>query len=250
MKIISWNVAGIRACIKKGFIDFFNEVNADIFCVQEVKALKEQIGFYPEEYNLYAYPAIRKGYSGTLIYTKIKPLSVTYGIGEKEYDEEGRNITLEFENFYLVNCYVPNVKRTLERMDSRMRYEELFLQYIKKLEKNKPVIFCGDLNVAHKEIDIANPKSNLRSAGFTIEERNEFSKTLDLGYIDSYRYFNPNKVIYSWWSYLGAAREKNIGWRIDYFVVSKKLEKNMKDAKILNGIYGSDHCPIELDIEI
>ena len=250
MKIISWNVAGIRACIKKGFIDFFNEINADIFCVQEVKALKEQIEFLPDGYKLYAYPAVRKGYSGTLIYTKIKPISVTYGIGEKEYDEEGRNITLEFENFYLVNCYVPNVKRTLERMDSRMHYEEIFLQYIKKLEKSKPVVFCGDLNVAHEEIDIKNAKANIGNAGFTYEERNKMSELLNNGFIDTFRYFYPDKRdAYTWWSYMKGVRERNIGWRIDYFIVSKNFINQVEDSLIYRDVLGSDHCPIGLYIK-
>ena len=250
MKIISWNVAGIRACIKKGFIDFFNEINADIFCVQEVKALKEQIEFLPDGYELYTYPAVRKGYSGTLIYTKIKPISVTYGIGEKEYDEEGRNITLEFENFYLVNCYVPNVKRTLERMDSRMHYEEIFLQYIKKLEKSKPVVFCGDLNVAHEEIDIKNAKANIGNAGFTYEERNKMSELLNNGFIDTFRYFYPDKSdAYTWWSYMKGVRERNIGWRIDYFIVSKNFINQVEDSLIYKDVLGSDHCPIGLYIK-
>lgn len=250
MKIISWNVAGIRACIKKGFIDFFNEINADIFCVQEVKALKEQIEFLPDGYELYAYSAVRKGYSGTLIYTKIKPISVTYGIGEKEYDEEGRNVTLEFENFYLVNCYVPNVKRTLERMDSRMHYEEIFLQYIKRLEKSKPVVFCGDLNVAHEEIDIKNAKANIGNAGFTYEERNKMSELLNNGFIDTFRYFYPDKRdAYTWWSYMKGVRERNIGWRIDYFIVSKNFINQVEDSLIYKDVLGSDHCPIGLYIK-
>lgn len=250
MKIISWNVAGIRACIKKGFIDFFNEINADIFCIQEVKALKEQIEFLPDGYELYAYPAVRKGYSGTLIYTKIKPISVTYGIGEKEYDEEGRNVTLEFENFYLVNCYVPNVKRTLERMDSRMHYEEIFLQYIKKLEKSKPVVLCGDLNVAHEEIDIKNAKTNIGNAGFTYEERNKMSELLNNGFIDTFRYFYPDKSdAYTWWSYMKGVRERNIGWRIDYFIVSKNFINQVEDSLIYKDVLGSDHCPIGLYIK-
>lgn len=250
MKLVSWNVAGLRACLKKGFSDFFTRINADIVCLEETKVTMEELEFKPEGYEIYLNPAEKKGYSGVAIYTRVHPLNVFYGMGIEKHDHEGRMITLEFEKFYLIAMYVPNSKRELVRLDYRMEWEKDFREYLQKLEKQKPVIFCGDLNVAHKEIDIANPKSNLRSAGFTIEERTEFSKTLELGYIDSYRYFNPEKVIYSWWSYLGSAREKNIGWRIDYFVVSKKLEKNMKDAKILNGIYGSDHCPIELDLEI
>ena len=247
MQIVSWNVAGIRACIKKGFIDFFNEINADIFCVQEVKALKEQIEFLPEGYELYAYPAVRKGYSGTLIYTKMKPLSVKYGIGDSEYDDEGRNITLEFADFYLVNCYVPNVKRTLERMASRMRYEELFLNYIEELKQTKPVIFCGDLNVAHEEIDIKNAKANIGNAGFTYEERDKLTNLLAHGFTDTFRYFYPDKTdAYTWWSYMKDVRAKNIGWRIDYFIVSNDVLPYLKDSIIYKDIYGSDHCPIGL----
>ena len=247
MQIISWNVAGIRACLKKGFIDFFNETKADIFCVQEVKALKEQIEFLPEGYELYIFPAIRKGYSGTLIYTKIKPLSVNYGIGVKEFDEEGRNITLEFEKFYLVNCYVPNVKRSLERLDSRMHYEELFQAYIKKLEKEKPVIICGDLNVAHEEIDIKNAKANIGNAGFTYEERTKMTELLNNGFIDTFRYFYPDRSeAYTWWSYINHARERNVGWRIDYFIVSESFINQVKDSIIYKDILGSDHCPIGL----
>ena len=250
MKIISWNVAGMRACLKKGFIDFFNKVNADIICLQETKLLDSELTFRPDGYEIYLNPAERKGYSGVMIYTKIKPLNVTYGMGIEEHDKEGRMITLEFNDFYLITIYVPNSKDGLVRLDYRMTWDEAFREYITKLEKNKPVIFCGDLNVAHKEIDIASPKTHQRSAGFTIEERESFSKTLDLGYIDSYRYYNPDKVIYTWWSYLGHAREKNLGWRLDYFIVSKKLESKMKNSKILNAILGSDHCPIQLEVNL
>lgn len=250
MKIISWNVAGIRACLKKGLVDFFESVDCDVFCMQEVKALEDQFDFRPDGYTMYLYPAARKGYSGTVIYSRIQPLSVRYGIGEEEYDNEGRNITLEFPDFYLVNCYVPNVKRDLSRMESRMRYEELFLAYIKELEKKKPVVFCGDMNVAHQEIDIKNAKSNIGNAGFTYEERGKFSELLSHGFIDTFRYLYPEKRdAYTWWSYMKGVREKNIGWRIDYFVVSKSFISKVKDSLIYKDILGSDHCPIGLIIQ-
>ena len=250
MKIISWNVAGIRACLKKGLEEFFRDTHCDIFCMQEVKANEEQFDFRPEGYHMYLYPAKRKGYSGTLIYTRVEPISVRYGIGDSEYDDEGRNITLEFKDFYLVNCYVPNVKRDLSRMESRMRYEELFLAYIKKLEKHKPVVFCGDMNVAHEEIDIKNAKSNIGNAGFTYEERGKFSKLLQAGFIDTFRYLYPDRRdAYTWWSYMKGVRERNIGWRIDYFVVSKSFISKVKDSLIYKDILGSDHCPIGLIIE-
>ena len=250
MKIISWNVAGIRACLKKGLEEFFCDTHCDIFCMQEVKANEEQFDFRPEGYHMYLYPAKRKGYSGTLIYTRVEPISVRYGIGDSEYDDEGRNITLEFKDFYLVNCYVPNVKRDLSRMESRMRYEELFLAYIKKLEKHKPVVFCGDMNVAHEEIDIKNAKSNIGNAGFTYEERGKFSRLLQAGFIDTFRYLYPDRRdAYTWWSYMKGVRERNIGWRIDYFVVSKSFISKVKDSLIYKDILGSDHCPIGLIIE-
>jgi len=250
MKIISWNVAGIRACLKKGLAEFFESVDCDVFCMQEVKALEDQFDFRPDGYTMYLYPAARKGYSGTVIYSRIQPLSVRYGIGEEEYDNEGRNITLEFPDFYLVNCYVPNVKRDLSRMESRMRYEELFLAYIKELEKKKPVVFCGDMNVAHQEIDIKNAKSNIGNAGFTYEERRKFSELLSHGFIDTFRYLYPEKIdAYTWWSYMKGVREKNIGWRIDYFVVSKSFISKVKDSLIYKDILGSDHCPIGLIIQ-
>lgn len=250
MKIISWNVAGIRACLKKGLADFFYDVDADIFCMQEVKALEEQFDFRPEGYKMYLFPAVRKGYSGTVIYSRVDIISVVYGIGDSEYDDEGRNITLEFPDFYLVNCYVPNVKRSLERMDSRMRYEDLFLKYIKKLEKKKPVVFCGDMNVAHEEIDIFNVKSNIGNAGFTYEERGKFTDLLAAGFVDTFRYFYPEKEgAYTWWSYMKGVREKNIGWRIDYFVVSRSFISKVEDSLIYKDVMGSDHCPIGLIIE-
>ena len=248
MKIISWNVAGFRACLKKGFEEFFDKENADIYCLQEVKATEDQIDFKKDNYYFYLNPAERKGYSGTAVYTKIKPLNVTYGIGIEEHDSEGRVITLEFDEYYLVTQYVPNVKRELERLDYRMIWEEELKKYFKKLEKTKPVIVCGDFNVAHNEIDIKNAKANIGNAGFTYEERDKFTKLLESGFIDTYRYLYPEKIQYTWWSYMGRAREKNIGWRIDYFVVSNSLKDKIVDAKILDEVMGSDHCPIELDI--
>ena len=250
MKLVSWNVAGFRACLNKGFEDFFNKVDADIFCLQEVKALKEQIPFEPKGYFEYLNPALRKGYSGTLVYTKIKPLEVTYGIGIEEHDQEGRVITLEYDNFYLVNVYVPNVKRSLERLPYRMTWEDDFLKYIKNLEKKKPVVVCGDFNVAHQEIDIKNAKQNIGNAGFTYEEREKFTQLLDSGFIDTFRYFYPNKTdAYTWWSYMGNVRERNIGWRIDYFIVSKDFIDNVIDVEIYSNILGSDHCPIGITLK-
>ena len=250
MKLVSWNVAGFRACLNKGFEDFFNKIDADIFCLQEVKALKEQIPFEPKGYFEYLNPALRKGYSGTLVYTKIKPLEVTYGIGIEEHDQEGRVITLEYDNFYLVNVYVPNVKRSLERLPYRMTWEDDFLKYIKNLEKKKPVVVCGDFNVAHQEIDIKNAKQNIGNAGFTYEEREKFTRLLDSGFIDTFRYFYPNKTdAYTWWSYMGNVRERNIGWRIDYFIVSKNFIDNVLDVEIYSNILGSDHCPIGITLK-
>lgn len=250
MLLVSWNVAGFRSCLKKGFINFFERVNADVICLQESKITDAELDFRPEGYEIYLNPAQKKGYAGTLVYTRIKPIKVTFGMGIEEHDKEGRMITLEFSNFFLITVYVPNSKRELLRLDYRMKWESDFLLYIKKLEQKKPVVFCGDLNVCHKEIDIANPSANLRSPGFTIEEREKFTQLLNSGYIDTYRYLNPNKKIYTWWSYFHNARERNIGWRLDYFVISKKLLSNMKEAYIYNGIYGSDHCPIGLSVEM
>ena len=250
MKLISWNVNGLRACITKGFNDFFKDVDADIFCIQETKMQEDQATeIQYEGYNRYMNSAVKKGYSGTMVFAKEKPLSVTYGLGIEEHDQEGRIITLEYPDFYFICCYTPNSKRELERLEYRMIWEDEIRKYMKKLEEKKPVIYCGDLNVAHEEIDIKNPKTNHRSAGFTDEERNKFTQLLNAGFIDTYRYLNPQKVEYSWWSYMRQAREKNIGWRIDYFVTSKCLANNIKDAKIHTQILGSDHCPIELDIE-
>lgn len=249
MKIVSWNVAGFRACLKKGFGNFFDTVNADVFCIQEVKALKEQVDFKKDNYFEYWNPADRKGYSGTLIYSKIKPLSCFFGIGISEYDHEGRAITLEYSDFYLVTVYVPNVKRDLSRLDYRMKWEEAFLSYLKKLELKKPVVVCGDFNVAHKEIDLKNAKQNRGNAGFTDEERKKFSELLNNGFIDTFRYFYPLKEeCYTWWSYMGKAREKNVGWRIDYFITSLLLKDRLDSVKIYSYILGSDHCPIELNI--
>ncbi len=246
MKIISWNVAGLRACCNKGFPEFFEKEKADIVCLQETKVLEEQIPYHNEKYLEYLYPAEKKGYSGTMIYTKEKPINVTYGIGVEEYDKEGRTITAEYKDFYLVNCYVPNSKRELERLDSRMNFEEIIKKYLKDLSKKKPIIYCGDLNVSHQEIDIKNPKANRRNAGFTDEERNKMTELLESGFIDTFRYFYPEKVQYSWWSYLGHAREKGIGWRLDYFIVNQDFMKQIKDSIILDEVEGSDHCPIEL----
>lgn len=250
MKFISWNVNGIRACIGKGFNDFFKEINADFFCIQETKMQEGQADLNIEGYDYYMNSAIKKGYSGTLIYTKHKPLSVSYGIDEKLYNDEGRIITLEYDKFYLVNVYVPNSQEELKRLDYRMEFEDNFRAYLNKLKSKKSVILCGDLNVAHERIDIKNPDTNQKNAGFTIEERNKFTLLLDSGFIDSFRYLYPDTVKYSWWSYRFNARANNAGWRIDYFVLSDDLKNNKFDAKILNEIYGSDHCPVELDIEI
>lgn len=250
MKLVSWNVAGFRACLNKGFKDFFSDVNADVVCLQEVKATQNQYDFHPDGYQEYLYPALKRGYSGTLIYSRIEPLDVTYGIGDVRFDSEGRLITLEFDNFYLVNSYVPNVKRSLERMSERMEWEEEVKSYYKKLEEKKPVIVCGDFNVAHTEMDIKNAKSNRGNAGFTDEEREKFTNLLNAGFIDTFRYFNPNvHDAYTWWSYMRNVRERNIGWRIDYFIVSKSFINHVCDAKIYSDIYGSDHCPIGITIK-
>ena len=250
MKLISWNVNGIRACLNKGFLDFFNSENADIFCLQETKCQEGQVELEIDGYTSYWNSAEKKGYSGTAVFTKNKPLKVTYGIGKEEHDKEGRIITLEFEKFYLVTNYTPNAKRELERLDYRMIWEDEIRQYLLKLNKTKPVIMCGDLNVAHQEIDLKNPKTNRGNAGFTDEERGKMTELLNAGFVDSFRYLYPEKIEYSWWSYMGHAREKNIGWRIDYFITSKDIEKNIKEAKIYTQILGSDHCPIGLEIEL
>lgn len=251
MKFISWNVNGLRACMNKGFQDFFDDADADIFCLQETKLQEGQIDFVPEGYNCYWNYAEKKGYSGTAVFTKKKPVSVKYGMGIDEHDKEGRLITLEFENFYFATVYVPNSQRELARLDYRMQWEDDFREYIKSLDKNKPVVYCGDLNVAHKEIDLKNPKTNHNNAGFTDDEREKLTLLLDSGFTDTFRYFYPDKEgIYSWWSYMFKAREKNAGWRIDYFITSKSLDKKLTDAEIHTDIFGSDHCPIELDIDL
>ncbi len=250
MKLISWNVNGIRACISKGFNDFFNEIDADILCVQETKLQEEQaenINF--DGYNRYINCAVKKGYSGTMVFSKVKPINVTYGLGIQEHDQEGRVITLEFDKFYFVCCYTPNSKRELERLDYRMTWEDEMRKYLKNLETSKPVVYCGDLNVAHEEIDLKNPKTNHFSAGFTDQEREKMTELLSEGFIDTYRYLYPEKIEYSWWSYMRQAREKNVGWRIDYFIVSNSLKDKILDAKIHTEVLGSDHCPIELDID-
>lgn len=251
MKLISWNVNGIRACVTKGFLDFFNEVNADIFCIQESKLQAGQIALELPGYYQYWNYAEKKGYSGTAIFTKKEPLNVFYGLGIEEHDKEGRVITLEFENFYMITVYTPNSKNELARLDYRMVWEDAFKDYLIELDKNKPVIVCGDLNVAHKEIDLKNPKTNLRNAGFTIEERDKFTGLLSAGFTDTFRYFYPDLTgIYSWWSYRFKAREKNAGWRIDYFLTSNSLQEKLEGAKIHTEVFGSDHCPVELEINI
>ena len=255
MKLISWNVNGLRAVINKGFKEFFKEIDADIFCIQETKMqeaqLDENILEIFEGYNAYWNSAEKKGYSGTAIFTKQKPLNVTYGIGKEEHDKEGRVITLEFEKFYIVNIYTPNSKRELERLDYRQLWEDEIRAYLLKLKENKPVVMCGDLNVAHTEIDLKNPKTNRKNAGFTDEERAKMTELLNAGFVDTFRYKYPEvEGKYSWWSYMFHAREKNAGWRIDYFIVSENLKDKIEYAKILYDIYGSDHCPVELDLNI
>ncbi|STO31428.1 Exodeoxyribonuclease [Fusobacterium necrogenes] len=251
MKLISWNVNGLRACVGKGFFDYFKEQQADIFCLQETKLQEGQIELELDGYYQYWNYAEKKGYSGTAIFTKEKPISVHYGIGIEEHDKEGRVITLEFEKFYMITVYTPNSQEKLARLDYRMKWEEAFKSYLLELDKKKPVIVCGDLNVAHKEIDLKNPKTNRKNAGFSDEEREKMTKLLESGFVDSFRYFYPDKTdIYSWWSYRFSARAKNAGWRIDYFLVSDRIKENMRDAEIHTEILGSDHCPIVLNIEL
>lgn len=251
MKFISWNVNGIRACVGKGFCDFFNEANADIFCIQETKCQPEQIELNFDGYEAYWNSAERKGYSGTAVFTRLKPISVTFGIGIEEHDNEGRVITLEFEKFFLVTIYTPNSKRGLERLGYRQIWEDEIKKYLLKLSEKKSVVMCGDLNVAHKEIDLKNPKTNVGNAGFTYEERDKMTALLDSGFTDSFRFKYPDKTdAYSWWSYMGRAREKNIGWRIDYFIVSNDIKDNIKDACIYPEVTGSDHCPVGIEIEL
>lgn len=251
MKMISWNVNGLRACVDKGFLDFFRSADADVFCVQETKLQEGQIALELPGYCQYFNSAQKKGYSGTAVFSKKEPLSVQKGIGIEEHDTEGRVITLEFDTFFFVTVYTPNSQRELARLEYRMRWEQDYLAYLKKLEETKPVILCGDLNVAHKEIDLKNPKTNRKNAGFTDEERARFTELLDAGFIDTFRYFYPDlEQVYSWWSYQFRAREKNAGWRIDYFLVSRCLEKYLEGAKIHTEVMGSDHCPVELSIRM
>lgn len=251
MKLVSWNVNGIRACLEKGFMDFFEKTDADIFCINESKVQEGQVNLELKGYEQYWNYAEKKGYSGVAVFSKIKPLNVTYGLGIKEHDKEGRVITCEYERFFLVSVYVPNSKQELERLSYRMEWEDAFLSYVDGLRKKKPVVFCGDLNVAHEEIDLKNPKTNHKNAGFTDEEREKFSVMLSHGYIDTFRFFYPDLTdAYSWWSYRFHAREKNAGWRIDYFVVSDELKDNLKEARIHSDILGSDHCPVELILDI
>ena len=251
MQLISWNVNGIRACLTKGFADFFKQEDADIFCLQETKCQPEQIELKFEGYKSYWNSAEKKGYSGTAIFTKKKPINVTYGIGKEEHDKEGRVITLEYKDFYIVTIYTPNSKKELERLEYRMTWEDEIRKFLLKLNEIKPVIICGDLNVAHKEIDLKNPKTNRRSAGFTDEEREKMTELLNAGFVDSFRYVYPEKTnSYTWWSYIGRARDRNAGWRIDYFITSKSIATKIKDAIIYSDIYGSDHCPVGLNIEI
>lgn len=247
MKLISWNVNGLRACMNKGFKDFMDSVDADIFCVQETKMQREQATFVFDGYEEYWNSAEKKGYSGTAVFSKTKPLSVSYGLGIEEHDKEGRVITAEFQDFYLVNVYTPNAQRGLERLDYRMVWEDIFRRYVKELDEKKPVIICGDLNVAHNEIDLKNFKTNVGNAGFTYEERGKMTELLASGFVDSFRYLYPDKTgAYSWWSYMFKAREKNAGWRIDYFIVSEKLADRIEDAVIYPEVMGSDHCPVGL----
>lgn len=249
MKMISWNVNGLRAVVGKGFVDIFNSLDADIVCLQETKLQEGQIDLSFEGYEQYWNYAVKKGYSGTAVFTRVQPLSVSYGLGIEEHDQEGRVITLEFDKFYLVNVYTPNSKDGLARIDYRMQWEDDFRVYLKKLEENKPVVVCGDLNVAHTEIDLKNPKTNRNNAGFSDQERGKMTELLDAGFIDTFRYFYPDVTgAYSWWSYRFNARKNNAGWRIDYFLVSESLKNELKGASILNDIYGSDHCPVMLEI--
>lgn len=250
MKFISWNVNGFRACLNKGFADFFEHENADFFSIQESKMQVGQADFEPDGYHQFWYSAEKKGYSGTAVFTKHEPISVRYGIGIDEHDHEGRAITLEYENFYLLNVYTPNSKRELERLDYRMAWEDALRAYMVELDKVKPVIYCGDLNVAHNEIDLKNPSSNHRNAGFTDEERGKFTELLSSGFSDTYRSLYPDKVEYSWWSYMFHARENNAGWRIDYFVVSNRILDKVKESRIYTDVMGSDHCPVGIEIEI
>jgi len=249
MKLVSWNVNGLRACVKKGFLDYFQEVDADIFCVQETKLQEGQINLELDGYYQYWNYAVKKGYSGTAVFSKNKPLSVRYGVGTDEAEGEGRILTLEFDDFFLVNVYTPNSQRDLARISYRLAWEDRILEHLKELDEIKPVILCGDLNVAHHEIDLRNPKSNVGNSGFTDEERGKMTSLLSAGFVDSYRHFYPNQEgAYTWWSYMSKVRERNIGWRIDYFIVSEKLRERLKNADIHCNVMGSDHCPIVLEL--
>ena len=251
MKLISWNVNGLRAAMTKGFMDAFNELDADMFCLQETKLQPEQIEMVLPGYEQYWNSAVKKGYSGTAIFTRVKPLSVVNGIGIEEHDQEGRVITAEYDNFYLVTCYTPNSQRELARLDYRMTWEDAFRSYLLELDKKKPVILCGDLNVAHNEIDLKNPKTNRKNAGFSDEEREKMTELLGAGFTDTFRFLYPDAVdAYSWWSYMGKARDRNVGWRINYFITSARLDKDIVEAKIHPDIFGSDHCPVELEINL
>ena len=251
MKLISWNVNGLRAAVTKGFMESFNELDADIFCLQETKLQPDQISLELPGYEQYWNSAVKKGYSGTAVITRIKPLSVTNGIGIEEHDQEGRVITAEYDNFYLVCCYTPNSQRELARLDYRMTWEDAFRNYLLELDKKKPVILCGDLNVAHQEIDLKNPKTNRKNAGFSDEERAKMTELLGAGFTDTFLHLYPDAIEqYSWWSYMGKARERNTGWRIDYFITSKRLDDKIQEAKIHQQIFGSDHCPVELVIDL
>ncbi|MDQ0268319.1 exodeoxyribonuclease III [Cytobacillus purgationiresistens] len=251
MKLISWNVNGIRACVKKGFLDYFNEVDADIFCIQESKLQEGQIQLELENYHQYWNYALRKGYSGTAVFTKHKPMSVKYGLGDNETEDEGRILTLEFADFYLVNVYTPNSKRDLTRLSYRLEWEDSLKSYLIELDQRKPVVYCGDLNVAHQEIDLKNARSNIGNSGFTVEERGKMSDLLSTGFVDSFRFLYPERTdVYSWWSYMANVRERNIGWRIDYFIVSDKIKDKIKDTDIHCDVMGSDHCPVMLNIEL
>ena len=251
LKLISWNVNGLRACCEKGFADIFGQLDADFFCLQETKMQEGQLDLQFEGYRSYWNYAEKKGYSGTAVFTRHQPIAVGYGIGMEEHDREGRVVTLEMDRFFLVNVYTPNSQEGLKRLEYRMKWEDDFLRFLKQLETKKPVIVCGDLNVAHQEIDLKNPKSNRKNAGFTDEERGKFAQLLAAGFTDTFRYFYPDQTdIYSWWSYRFKAREKNAGWRIDYFLVSASLDERLRGAKIHTAIYGSDHCPVELNIDL
>ncbi|MEC5424545.1 exodeoxyribonuclease III [Virgibacillus sp. C22-A2] len=250
MKLVSWNVNGIRACVRKGFLDYFHEVDADIFCLQETKLQEGQIQLELDGYYQYWNYAIKKGYSGTAVFTKVKPLSVSYGLGEENEQDEGRIITLEFEKFYLVNVYTPNSKRDLTRLEYRLEWEDELYSYLKSLDADKPVVYCGDLNVAHQEIDLKNYKTNRGNSGFTEEERGKMSRIVGTGFIDTLRHFHPDtEGIYTWWSYMKTIRERNVGWRIDYFIVSERLVDLLKDSQVHSQILRSDHCPIMLEID-